>query len=123
MQRDVGSRRSHDHCAVCRNLHERCAARECIHCLDLGWSQRFVGQLGRWVERCYMDDIMVIYADTIPMLNRINMYMKLKVDSVGDPDLYLSAKLGKLLWRMITKLGELAPRSMCRRMSVIVRIT
>ena len=45
---------------------------------------------------CYVGDIMVIHADALPVFNRIDMYMKLKVGSVGDPDIYLGAKLGKV---------------------------
>ena len=39
---------------------------------------------------------MVVHADAISILNRIDMYMKLKVGSVGDPDIYMGAKLMKV---------------------------
>ena len=45
---------------------------------------------------CYVENIMVIHADAVPVLNRIDMYMKLKVGSVGDPAIYLGAKLRKV---------------------------
>ena len=45
----------------------------------------------------YVDDIMVIHQDAMPVLNRINEYMKLKEGSVGDPDLHLGAKLCKVV--------------------------
>ena len=45
---------------------------------------------------CYVDDIMVIHHDARPILDRIDKLMKLKDSSVGDPDIYLGAKLKKL---------------------------
>ena len=39
---------------------------------------------------------MVIHHDARPVLAKINEYMKLKEGSVGDPDLYLGAKLRKV---------------------------
>jgi hypothetical protein len=45
---------------------------------------------------CYIDAMLVIHADAVPILNRIDMYMKLKVGSVGDPDIYLGDKLRKV---------------------------
>ena len=41
----------------------------------------------------YVDDIMVIDHDPMPILEDINRFMLLKPDSVGDPDIYLGAKL------------------------------
>ena len=45
---------------------------------------------------CYVDDIMVIQHDDRPILDRIDKFMKLKEISVGDPDIYLGAKLKKV---------------------------
>ena len=42
---------------------------------------------------CYVDDIMVIHEDARPVLDRIDKFMKLKASSIGDPDIYLGAKL------------------------------
>jgi hypothetical protein len=42
---------------------------------------------------CYVDDILCIHHDPMTVLNRINDYMPLKPGSVGDPDIYLGAKL------------------------------
>ena len=42
---------------------------------------------------CYVDDILVINHDPMSILNRINEYLPLKPNSVGDPDIYLGAKL------------------------------
>ena len=42
---------------------------------------------------CYVDDIMVIHEDDRPVLDRIDKFMKLKASSIGDPDVYLGAKL------------------------------
>ena len=44
---------------------------------------------------CYIDDILCIHHDPMTVLNRINDYMPLKPGSVGDPDIYLGAKLRK----------------------------
>ena len=45
---------------------------------------------------CYVDNITVIHADAVPILNRIDMYIELKVDSVGNPGIYLGVKLRKV---------------------------
>jgi hypothetical protein len=42
---------------------------------------------------CYVDDIMVIHENPMPILQSINGFMKLKPDSIGEPDIYLGAKL------------------------------
>ena len=39
---------------------------------------------------------MVIHHDDRPILDRIDKFMKLKESSVGDPDIYLGAKLKKV---------------------------
>ena len=52
---------------------------------------------------------MVIHADAIPILNRIDMYMKLKADLVGDPDLYLDAKLRKVTTENGNKAWRISP--------------
>jgi len=41
----------------------------------------------------YVDDIMVVHHDAMPILKQINEFMLLKPDLVGDPDIYLGAKL------------------------------
>ena len=42
---------------------------------------------------CYVDGIMVIHHKALPILEKINKFMKLKKSPVGDPDIYLGAKL------------------------------
>jgi len=42
---------------------------------------------------CYVDDILCIHHDAMKILDKINGYLPLKPDSVGDPDIYLGAKL------------------------------
>ncbi len=42
---------------------------------------------------CYVDDILCIHHDTLSVLTQINKYLPLKPSSVGNPDIYLSAKL------------------------------
>ena len=41
----------------------------------------------------YVDDILVIHHDAMSILAQINNYLPLKPSSVGDPDIYLGAKL------------------------------
>ena len=41
----------------------------------------------------YVDDILVIHHDAMEPLARIGKFFLLKPDSVGDPDMYLGAKL------------------------------
>ena len=45
---------------------------------------------------CYVDEIMVIHHESRPILERIDNFMKLKESFVGDPDIYLGAKLNKV---------------------------
>ena len=42
---------------------------------------------------CYVDDVLVIHHDAMTQLSRIDKYFKLKPDSMGDPEMYLGAKL------------------------------
>ncbi len=42
---------------------------------------------------CYVDKILCIHHDPMSVLNLINEYMLLKLSLVGDPDIYLGAKL------------------------------
>ena len=42
---------------------------------------------------CYVDDILVVHHDTLSILERIDKYFTLKPTSIGDPDIYLGAKL------------------------------
>jgi hypothetical protein len=42
---------------------------------------------------CYVDDILCIHHDAMTVLGKVNKYLPLKPDSVGDPDIYLGAKL------------------------------
>ena len=42
---------------------------------------------------CYVDDILCIHHDAMSVLRQINSYLPLKPTSVGDPDIYLGAKL------------------------------
>ena len=43
----------------------------------------------------YVDDVMVIHLDANNVLRRINKYFNIKPSSIGDPDIYLGAKLNK----------------------------
>jgi hypothetical protein len=42
---------------------------------------------------CYVDNILCIHHDPMSVLNLINGYMPLKPSLVGNPDIYLGAKL------------------------------
>jgi hypothetical protein len=42
---------------------------------------------------CYVDDILCIHHDPMSVMNEINDYLPLKPSSVGNPDIYLGAKL------------------------------
>ncbi len=44
---------------------------------------------------CYVDDIVCIHHDPMSVMKEINGYLPLKPSSVGDPDIYLSAKLNE----------------------------
>ena len=45
---------------------------------------------------CYVDDILCIHHDAMSVLSKINEYLPLKPDSIGDPDIYLGAKLQQM---------------------------
>ncbi len=56
---------------------------------------------------CYVDDILCIHHNPMSVINEINSYLPLKPSSVGDPDIYLGAKLkqtrlpnGVMAWRL-----------------------
>jgi hypothetical protein len=42
---------------------------------------------------CYVDNILCIHHDPMSVMNEINKYLPLKPSSVGNPDIYLGAKL------------------------------
>jgi hypothetical protein len=42
---------------------------------------------------CYVDNILCIHHDPMSVMGEINKYLPLKPSSVGDPDIYLGAKL------------------------------
>ena len=45
---------------------------------------------------CYVDDILVIHHDSLSILKRIDSYFQLKPASIGDPYIYLGAKVTKM---------------------------
>jgi hypothetical protein len=42
---------------------------------------------------CYVDDILCIHHNPMSVMNEIKGYLPLKPSSVGNPDIYLGAKL------------------------------
>ena len=42
---------------------------------------------------CYLDDVLVVHHNAMITLINIDKYFKLKPSSIGDPDIYLGAKL------------------------------
>ena len=42
---------------------------------------------------CYVDDMLVVHHDAMTTLMKIDKYFKLKPSSIGDPGIYLGAKL------------------------------
>ena len=44
---------------------------------------------------CYVDDILLIHHDSLSILKIIDSYFQLKPTSIGDPDIYLGAKVTK----------------------------
>jgi hypothetical protein len=71
---------------------------------------------------CYVDDILCIHHDPMSVLNFINGYMPLKLSSVGNPDIYLSAKL-LMTQKMEYGHGALPPPSMSPKLSRTVLST
>ena len=42
---------------------------------------------------CYVDDVLVVHHDAMTTFMKIDKYFKLEPSSIGDPDIYLGAKL------------------------------
>ena len=67
---------------------------------------------------CYVDDVLVVHPNAMTTLMKIDKYCKLKPSSIGDPDIYLGAKLkypraenGVWCWTLIpSKYFRFAPR-------------
>jgi len=57
----------------------------------------------------YVDDILVIHHDAMVPLKRIGKYFLLKPDSVGDPDMYLGAKLRSVVTANGVECWSLSP--------------
>ena len=88
--------------AAFRNNLARCMAsldyKSCLADPDL-WYRAQVDERGREYYSyilCYVDDTLVIHHDAMPVLSMIDRFMKLKSDSVGDPSVYLGAKLKRV---------------------------
>jgi hypothetical protein len=45
---------------------------------------------------CYVDDILCMHHDPMSVMGEINKYLPLKPSSLGDPDIYLGAKLKEM---------------------------
>ena len=41
----------------------------------------------------YVDDILVVHHDSMPIMKKINKFFLLKPDSIGDPNMYVGAKI------------------------------
>jgi hypothetical protein len=72
---------------------------------------------------CYVDDILCINHDALSVLTQINDYLPLKPTSVGDPDIYLGAKLKETNFPMVSTLGGRAPQNMLTKQLRTVRLT
>jgi hypothetical protein len=46
---------------------------------------------------CCVDDILSVHHDAMSVLNELNYYFKSKPGSIGDPGIYLDAKLRKVI--------------------------
>ena len=51
-----------------------------------------IGKYYRYIL-CYVDSVLVVHHEAITTLMKIDKYFKLKTSSIGDPDIYLGAKL------------------------------
>lgn len=45
---------------------------------------------------CYVDDILCIHHDPLPILTRLDKYFQFKPGSIGDPEFYLGSKIKKM---------------------------
>ena len=55
---------------------------------------------------CYVDDVMLVHHDAMKTLMKIDKYFKLKPSSIGDPDIYLGAKLKYICTKMAYGVGH-----------------
>ena len=62
----------------------------------------------------YVDDAMVIHCDAESVLRRIDNYFKLKPSSIGDPEIYLWAKLEKMRLENGVWAWEKQPSKICQ---------
>jgi hypothetical protein len=58
---------------------------------------------------CYVDDILCIHHGRMLVMNEINSYLPLKPSSVGDPDIYLGAKLKQTVLPNVVMAWGLSP--------------
>ena len=65
---------------------------------------------------------MVIHHDARTILGRIDKFMKLKESSVGDPDIYLGAKLNKVQMDNDVRCWYIRPSKYVQEVCAIVKI-
>ena len=58
---------------------------------------------------CYVNDILVIHHDSLSILKIIDSYFNTKSSSIGDPDIYLRAKVKKITLANGTWCWSLSP--------------
>ena len=67
---------------------------------------------------CYVDDILVVHHAPKGILDEIDKFFKLKPASIGDPDIYLGAKLRKMtlnngVWCWSISLSKYIQEAVC----------
>jgi hypothetical protein len=58
---------------------------------------------------CYVDDILCIHHDPLPVLAKLDKYFQIQPGSVGDPDFYLGSKLKMMEMANGTKCWTASP--------------
>jgi hypothetical protein len=58
---------------------------------------------------CYVDDVLCIHHDAVEQIRAIDKQFPLKKTSVGDPDIYLGAKLRKVVLENGVKAWSMSP--------------
>lgn len=70
----------------------------------------------------YIDDILCVHDDPDSISTQLDKYFPHKPDSVGEPEIYLGAKLMPMQLENGVGHGASAHQSMCRKHYVIVRL-
>ncbi len=83
------------------------------------WLKEQIDQMGKPYYSyilCYVDNLLVVHHNPKHIMNRINSFLQLKPDSVGQPAMYLGAKLKQRTFKDSTSAWGLAQPSISSKL-------